>query len=233
MNHAEIIFNQKKITGDWRDVADESVWTEIFKLREYRRAEEIIANSRGLIVDVGAHAGFFSLYCRALNPQIPIIAVEPEPRNIAALNKHLKLNRVENVLVEQTALAAKSGKRELFVSPDSSFHYLLTDDEKTDNKITVNCITLNDLAKKYRINGIDLLKMDIEGGEYELVKNWGASEWGMIRQIVMEYHDHRGHRHGDIKRIMNENGFSVEEYPSKFDSSLGFIFARNKKINHK
>lgn len=230
MNRAEIIFNQKKIVGGWRDEADRSVWLEIFKLREYRRAEEIIKNSRNVILDIGAHAGFFTLYCRALNPKVPIICVEPEPRNIIALNEHTALNKADKVRVEPAALAAESGKRELFVSTDSSFHYLLTDNEKTDSKITVDCLTLNDLLKKYRIKRIDLLKMDIEGGEYELVKNWTASEWELIDRIVMEYHDYRGNRHATIKKILNENGFSVEEYPSKFESTLGFFLARNKRI---
>lgn len=231
MNQTEINFNGTKITGYWRDQADKSVWTEIFKLREYRQAEEIIKESKKIILDIGAHAGFFALYCRALNSKTPIICVEPEPENIKILNRHLEINDTHGVMVEPSALAEKSGKRELFISPDSSFHFLLSDGEKTDSKIIVNCLSLKDLRKKYKIDRIDIMKMDIEGGEYELIQHWSKDEWSAIDNLIMEYHDYRNNKHKILKQILNENGFSVEEYPSKFDNTMGFFFARNKKIN--
>lgn len=230
MNQTEVNFNNTKITGYWRDQADESVWTEIFKLREYRQAEEIIKNSKKVILDIGAHAGFFALYCRVLNSETKIICVEPEPQNIKILNEHLQLNKIPNVEVEPSALAEKSGRREMFVSSDSSFHFLLADGEKTDSKITVNCLSLRDLCKKYRIDSIDIMKMDIEGGEYELFNGWTEDDWKMISTIIMEYHDFKKNKHNTLREILRKNGFSVEEHPSKFENTLGFYFARNKKI---
>lgn len=232
MNSVETNFNDVKIIGYWRDKADESVWTEIFKLREYRQAEEVIKNSDKVILDIGAHAGFFTLYCRALNTKTRIICVEPEPKNVKFLNEHLKINKIQNTEVEPSALAEKTDKRELFVSPDSSFHFLLTEGEKTDSKITVDCLSLKDLCKKYRIDSIDIIKMDIEGGEYELLKCWTEEEWAMIDNIIMEYHDYKSNKHEILRQILGENGFSVEEHPSKFENTMGFFFARNKKINN-
>jgi hypothetical protein len=46
MNQTEIIFNNKRLQGRWRDEADESVWAEIFKWREYRAADAVIKKAR-------------------------------------------------------------------------------------------------------------------------------------------------------------------------------------------
>ncbi len=67
MQSIELKFNGEIFHLSIRDEADNSVMREIFKLREYRAAEAIIKESADVILDVGAHVGFFVLYARALN----------------------------------------------------------------------------------------------------------------------------------------------------------------------
>ena len=77
MNKIDVKLGGNSWQARLRDEADQSVFNEIFKLGEYRSADEAIKNAKDAIVDVGAHAGFFSMYCRALNKKVKIFAVEP------------------------------------------------------------------------------------------------------------------------------------------------------------
>lgn len=204
-----------------RDEADESVRNEIFKLREYRAADVAIKNAVSPILDVGAHAGFFSLYCRALNPKVKIFAIEPEPKNVAALKKHLKENAVSGVRVAACALAGESGRRELVLSPDSHNHAL-----GGPAKNGVLCFSLADFCRKYKIKNVSLLKMDIEGGEFEVLDSAAAADLAMVKNVILEYHNNNFR---PLERKLRENGFSVQRFPSKFDNKMGFLFARNKR----
>ncbi len=219
--------NNQNISVKLRDEADQSVAAEIFKLREYRLAEEIIASTTLPIVDVGAHSGMFTLYARALNKAARIIAIEPEPENLKLFEEHLKDNSVVNVKVIAGALAGTIGKRQLEVSPDSHNHKLTfaLDDENT---LTVQAYDWEHLLKLCP-DGIGLMKMDIEGGEYEVFLAAKTDELAQIQALVMEYHDLPDEKHGIIEQILRENGFGVQTFPSKFDKTMGFLWATNKK----
>lgn len=223
------IINQRSITITIRDEADESVAAEIFKLREYKMAEEIIENSTLPILDVGAHAGFFTLYARALNSIVPIIALEPEPHNVHALAANINNNQAHNITVVKGALAKERGERELMRSSDSHNHKLKTNDAEKGS-IIVQAYSLKDLSSKYFPQGIGLIKMDIEGGEYEVFANLDQADFTSLKAIVMEYHDLPTKKHQEIEQILREHGFGVQTFPSKFDKTMGFMWATNKRV---
>lgn len=220
--------NNQEISLILRDEADESVAAEIFKLREYKMAELTIAASTLPILDVGAHAGFFSLYARALNPTVPIIALEPEPRNVQALTENIKNNQAHNITVVKGALAKERGERELIRSADSHNHTLKTSDAEKGS-IMVQAYSLKNLSSKYFPQGIGLIKMDIEGGEYEVFANLDTEDFASIKAVVMEYHDLPNKKHQIIEQSLREHGFGVQAFPSKFDKTMGFFWATNKR----
>lgn len=240
MRHMAVIkFNGQKFNADIQDDVDQSVANEIFKFREYRMAEECIARAKDPIIDVGAHVGFFSLYCRALNPRVTIFAIEPEPGNVKRLEKNLAQNNIENVFVEQSALAGKTGKRILMLSPDSHNHRLFEGNAVGQTGLQVSAYSLADFCQKHEIKKISVLKMDIEGGEYEVLEEMMDHDFFLVENIILEYHDldHRNFNEGGfpeknhkfLEKILRENGFSVQIMPSQFDKTMGFIFARNKR----
>ncbi|MEI8232613.1 MAG: FkbM family methyltransferase, partial [bacterium] len=65
---------------------------------------------------------------------------------------------------------------------------------------------------------IDLLKMDIEGMEYEIVRNMGPKIRN-IANMIIEVHPRKDHRIEEIQRTLVQNGFRVEINQDK--SSLG------------
>jgi FkbM family methyltransferase len=213
------------------DAAGVSVAAEIFKHKEYRRAEAVIKETRDVIVDVGAHVGLFAIYCRSLNPNSEIICLEPEEKNFNTLRDNVNKNKITNVVVLKAALAHVSGRRYLGLSEDSHNHELFPENACESGRCDlVETFSLGALLKNFEIKKIGLLKMDIEGAETEILLSLDSEIFAKISAIIMEYHDTRGRTHSNLEAILRENGFGVEVFPSKFDKNLGFIFARNKRI---
>jgi FkbM family methyltransferase len=229
MQTRQIKFKNHSFKINLRDQADASVLAEIFQIREYRSAENIIKSAVFPIIDAGAQAGFFSLYVRALNAKIRVYAVEPEPANAEFLAKQLKNNHIQDVKIFQQALAGKTGKLDFYVSPDTHNHSLIKFDEFKE-KITVASISLSEFLKQNKIDKVSLLKMDIEGGEYEVMENLAMDDWRKLENILLEYHDLPERNHKDLADLIRRNGFSLEIFPSHYDKKLGYMLARNKIV---
>ncbi|KKR08029.1 MAG: Methyltransferase, FkbM family [Parcubacteria group bacterium GW2011_GWC2_39_14] len=228
---AIIKFKDKKIDVELRDEVDRSVANEIFKFREYRSAESAIESAKLPILDVGAHIGLFSLYVRALNPTVPIIALEPEVNNFKRLEKTIAENQIENIQLECLALSSKSGQGNLIVSNDSQNHRLSFASENVSGQKVekVKTTSLADYCKKNQIKKIALIKLDIEGGEFELIESWAKDDFNLFESILLEYHNVFGNEHKRLVEILRINGFGVQVFPSQFDRMMGFVFAKRKK----
>ncbi len=230
MNNAEIVIENQKIRGIWRDDADESVWAEIFKYREYRVADDAIMQAK-TIFDIGAHAGFFTLYTRALNASAQIVALEPCEENIEALSQNLKLNNFQtNIKVVSGALAPRVGKYVLQLEDDSHNHKIVSENKKDLKKTNrpIKTYTLGELLELTSKKIIDVLKMDIEGVEKDILVVFGGNDWESVRNIVLEYHGGSG-QSSRVEGILRKNGFSVKVFPSQFDKTMGIIFGRNRR----
>lgn len=238
MNKINFNFNSHDLKATLPDPAAQSVWAEIFKEREYKVAEEIIRNATEPILDVGAHIGLFALYVRSFNDTIPVYALEPETDNFALLNINIEDNKFKKVKTFEIALGDRSGDTHLLVSVDSHNHRLVgsaTDEyieESDEQPVTqvVHMQTLTDFLHDNKIAKISLLKMDIEGGEYNVFSACTADNFQKIGAIIMEYHNYGGFNYKEIESLLRTNGFGVQIFPSKFDKKMGFIFARNKRV---
>jgi len=224
MKIKEILFNNQKYQIELRSQADKSVLTEIFELREYQEIEPIIKSAKTPIIDAGAQAGFFILYCRALNPDVKIYALEPDEENLELLNKHLEINNLKNVEVMPIALAGKSSLRDFYISHDSHNHSLFKVlVPKISKNIKIQTYGLDDWLKEQGIEEVSLLKLDIEGAEYEVLEIF--TNWEKIKNIVLEYHDFGENNHKQLENLLLQKGYKVKSRASKFDQNLGFIFA--------
>ncbi len=233
MKEAVIKFKQSIFTVDTCDEAGQSVLAEIFKYREYRRADEAIisASDDEYIVDAGAHFGFFALYARALNPDVQIICLEPNEKNFLILQNNISKNKIKKINALNIGLSSKSGKRKFTVSNDSHDSKMVGDNEEFEGGFySKQTESLANLVVDNKIKKIALLKMDIEGAEFEIIKNAHDNDFDSVLNIVMEYHNCEKDSYRIIEQNLRQKGFSVEIFPSKFDNKLGFIFARNKRI---
>jgi len=229
MTNKIIKFNNRLYKFNIRDRADESVVAEIFVNHDYKLADKVIASAQNAILDVGAHFGAFAVYCRALNPKVPIYCFEPEKENFKAFKNTAKINHFKNIIINNSAIGTKDGMAELKLSVDTHNHSLLINPENINPETPtqkVNVSTLDHVIKKYELTKIDLLKLDCEGAEFAIIKNLDKETFTKINNIIMEYHDFDNNRHNDLKNILISRGYKVEDYPSHFQDNLGFLWCQ-------
>jgi len=219
-------FKNKNLLLNFRDEADISVANEIFVLREYGLMEKIIQKSAYPILDIGAHAGYFTLYCRALNDKIKIFCFEPEPRNFQFLKNNLKENKIKNVKSSTMAISAKTGLTNLFISNDSHNHSIVKEYLPLATKQKTTAISLPDFFTQNKIKKISLLKMDIEGAEYKIFKSLKKTDWEKISNIILEYHQFGKNKVAELENILIKNNFSTKKEISRFDKKMGFLVGR-------
>lgn len=144
------------------------------------------------IVDAGANIGVFSIWAARRLSNARILALEPHPETFARLRHNLEANglgtRVQPV---QFALAEECGEREIRSGAESQRCSLVPSDRQgaEPDSVKVPSISLTRLMEQYQLQQIDLLKMDIEGSEWEVLLSAPPSVLRRIRRIQFEYHE--------------------------------------------
>lgn len=200
--------------------ADNSVFEEIFRDLDYKILEEKIRMAGDLIVDIGAHKGYFSIYAAIINSAVPIFAYEPESDNFKWLKENLKLNRIKNVMPKNVAVFSREGTLELHLSEDSHNHSLFGEGVAK----RVEAISLNKILGKVRV--CDLVKMDCEGAEFAILENLEKENFAKVKMFYVEYHEYEPEMQWrELKKIFEKNGFKVRVFPSRYDGRMGFVLA--------
>lgn len=171
---------QRIILNSFHDLV--TVWV-IFCRQEYK-----IPQDTQVVVDAGANIGTFSIYA-SLNNVKEIYAIEPFPETFNQLQKNIELNGLKTkVRLKPIALAKESGNRlmDLHEGPSQSRGLLKKNDGHLGLKVPT--LTLADFLKSINKEEIDLLKIDIEGGEHEVFHNSDDQTLMKIKHIAMEYH---------------------------------------------
>lgn len=156
---------RREIVFFLRQPMDIAVLKEVFVHREY---DWFPVENPKVIVDLGAHFGDTSLYYHAYFPDAKILAVEPSPENYERLVKHV--SGIPNIIPVQGAVGATNGEIQLNLVGSSLGHSLIKR-EGTQHAVTVQQFTLGALLQKLGVTKADIIKFDIEGGEYGLFKN--------------------------------------------------------------
>lgn len=120
--------------------------------------------SRDLVVDGGAYVGTFSMHAVARFTRV--IAFEPAPDNFECL----LANAGAQVACRQACLAAASGRDRMAPHERAKTHGWRRHE---DGELEVDAVALDDLA----LGGLSLLKLDLEGGEYDALR-------GSLRTLV-------------------------------------------------
>jgi FkbM family methyltransferase len=158
---------------------DVSAFPMYFGNYEEQETQKIVKNvTRGMTAfDIGAHMGYFTLLMAELvGPNGCVFAFEPNPimysrlRSNIALNPQLEDGRVKTFPV---ALGKEKGLSSFFC-PILGHEGVggLKDVQRApvSKRIHVDVDTLDSIIIKHNIKRLDFLKIDVEGGEYDIFK---------------------------------------------------------------
>ncbi|MBV8980209.1 MAG: FkbM family methyltransferase [Acidimicrobiia bacterium] len=186
-----------------------------------------------VVVDVGAQLGYFTLTAgRAVGASGRVIAVEPMPVNRERLRRNLDLNGFTNVEVVSDAAGARVGV-ERFASR-SDRHQTSWGGFAASGDTEVQTRPLDDILAGLGVDGIAFLKIDVEGGEPEVLA--GASRLletpSFAGPLLIEINElrlgERGHSGDGVIATLTEQGFrdvttDVGLDPEHGDRNLVFV----------
>ncbi len=125
-----------------------------------------------VVIDVGANIGIWTIgAAKRTGLRGKVHSFEPLKENFARLFENVELNRVTNVIPQRFALSDCAGPRKFYPSPNnnSGVGRLMTD-EWIGPHCIVEAIVLDEYCEQQRIESVRLLKIDVEGAEYFVLK---------------------------------------------------------------
>jgi FkbM family methyltransferase len=168
------------------EITDLKAFWQIFLRRIYR-----VDPSDRVILDLGANVGVFTLYAARSAANAKIFAVEPFPSTFRRLAGTIHNHNLDaRVACLNFAAAGSNGMRNMPDTPvPSQRRALVTPDfSASDSGTRVMGKTLETILEEHRLRKIDLLKIDIEGSEYEVMLSTSAKVLARINRIALEYH---------------------------------------------
>jgi FkbM family methyltransferase len=138
------------------------------------------------IVDLGANIGLFGVFAAARWPQAQIVGFEPDPANAAVHERTIAINALgRRWRLVRAAAGAQDGSA-AFIAGDVALSRLAgAEDASASEEAARIEVPVRDVLAE--IAGADLVKMDIEGGEWAILGD-ARLRSSPPRVLVLEYH---------------------------------------------
>lgn len=158
---------------------------------EYQTLEWVVRNLKtdSVFVDVGANIGLFSIVGSRFNENGKVLAFEPTAETFQTLRRNVELNKCQNAVLYQIALADRI-MPVVMVNPKSSSYgdafNRIKEARDIENEKTIWTTTFDQFVDTNEIDRIDILKVDIEGAELLFFKGAEKSLKKWKPKIIFE-----------------------------------------------
>jgi FkbM family methyltransferase len=198
---------------------------EIFQKKFYDRPE-FRGHDGQDVLDIGANMGLYALW---MSPQIGsgrICCVEPTSA-FDTLQENVRRNKLSNVYTIRCAAGAPDSTLELLEYPEfngvnhnaeftpapwGQFFIRLLHRRKPLPPVRTShpCRDLASILDEAEFETVSLLKIDCEGGEYEILEATSDEVLSRIDRVCMEFHElHPSHDHRKLFERLERCGFEV------------------------
>lgn len=155
-------------------------------------------NLGGVVIDIGANIGTFSVY--AAHFGATVYAIEPEPHNLEALKYNIEINNMQDKIY--ACPYAISDYKGTAIIHDSGGGSSIKDDGAFGAEVEV--MSLDNFFNLYHINEVDVLKIDVEGAELEIILGASKENLQKCKYITMEFDIRTGRQMGDMVQKLSE-----------------------------
>jgi FkbM family methyltransferase len=194
--------------------SDVNILAEVFMHRLYALPPEVEAFLEGLrrspkVVDLGAHIGLFDVFFLTRFPQARITAFEPDPSNARLLTRCARLNsRADAWRIVRAAAGTSDG-----TVPFAGGRFAESEVASSPGLETID-VPSRDVFPF--LADADLVKIDIEGGEWPILQDERLAKVGP-EVVVLEWHP-RGCPGADPEhaaiRLLGDAGYRVRVIPN-------------------
>jgi FkbM family methyltransferase len=185
------------------------LYDELFCDEVYESPKPIPRSPR--IVDAGGHLGLASLYFLFRYPGCKLTTFEPNPTLAALLRRNLAPWASQSELIE-AALSIRGGSVDFHITEDNPLNVTggIDNRELPDRRVSV--LQVKSVDVRVVLNEpVDLMKLDVEGHEYELLRVELFNPHH-IKNLIVEFHDidRRRAEFAEILRLLlDERGYRV------------------------
>lgn len=163
------------------------------------------------VVDGGAFVGYYTvLSSRLVGSTGRVYAFEPSRSAFAYLARNAAANACTNTILCPKALSDAPGQRRLFLDPAGAESFI-TDDQSGASE-PIDTTSMDHYFESQGWPSIDLVKMDIEGGEFSALNGMAeVSRRNPGLKLILEFNPETMSRAGvnreDMNRVLRELGF--------------------------
>ncbi|MGH2645538.1 MAG: FkbM family methyltransferase [Chitinophagaceae bacterium] len=242
-SRTKVSYNKK---GYWSQEAEGWIVHDVFpnvRLRITEVKEEIkdiffneyTPKQGDVCIDVGAGIGTETMYAGELiGTEGKLYAIEAAPLTYQLLCANVASNHLNNVTCSQLAITDVPGT--IRISSQKKSH------EKnsifTGGGENVNAITMDDLVIRNNIQKIDFLKVNIEGAEKLLIRQFNKIK--IVHHAAIACHDFLGRKFNDetyftrkiIEEFMSKNNFEIYSRNTGIDYKDDWVYGRNKDFEN-
>lgn len=212
-NGMEFFFNE---TPTARALADE-IFNDNYKIFE----KGLKFEDGDIILDIGGNEGFFSILMAKSFPNARILSFEPVPRTFFQMVRNIGLNGVINVEPVNIGVGKDRCTAVMNVHNVWSGGSSLVDtfDPANHEQVEVAVVPLDALFASYNFTRVKLLKIDIEGGEYDALYNCECLP--MVENVVAEFH---------INDRLTKRGFDMNSLATWVASKTNLLYFTRCKM---
>jgi FkbM family methyltransferase len=180
----------------------------------------------GTFMDVGAHIGYYSLKAaNMVGPNGHVISIEPNPQTLPKLRGNIEASNARMVSVWPVACADTESTLELYAAPESNTGESSLSKENASQEgaattaYSVRARPLDAIVKEAKLDRVDVIKIDVEGAEFEVLKGAAKTLDDYHPVLIVELVE------GQLKSM----GSSVDEV-TRFLASHGYT--ANRHVDH-
>jgi FkbM family methyltransferase len=176
------------------------------------------------VLDVGGQIGSFALAVAHELPGASIHVYEASPTSAEYVRRNVVSNRLEaTITVHGKALAGAPGEFSFMDSGTASGHNGLTAPAGLGTMVTVAAESF-DQAVTDAGGNVQVVKIDVEGAEYDIILSSSPSSWASVRKVVMEYHPMTGQSLEDLLKFFGAVGLEPTRHEPGLRAGLGVIW---------
>jgi len=166
--------------------SDLSMMCQIFYHREYEAVQSL--GEVCTIIDCGANIGCSIVYLLSLFPKAKIVAFEPDPANFKVLTRNVSGYGDQVLLLNKAVWSSSCGLK--IVMPDDGMSCSISVREVASGETPdVEALSVGDAMDLLGVDKVDLVKMDIEGAEYQVFSGMdGTKLLSRMSNLVIEPH---------------------------------------------
>jgi FkbM family methyltransferase len=158
------------------------------------------------ILDLGANIGMGTIYLSSQFPEASFICIEPDKRNLSLLEKNLKRNNLNAIIIPK-AIAEYNGSAKLRFNDNPCVSRFASLPEQDLLELThVEVLTVGDILDGAGWDRVNLVKIDIEGAEEDILSK--NNNWlNRVDFLVMEIHPNTSSK--KIQTYLEPYGFTL------------------------